>query len=70
LVKIAKIYEVAIGRLAWKHLTVSNAMKKDLIRMINVPEKLVYVVYDRATSKFKSLTQEEKEALFVRIGLP
>jgi beta-1,4-mannosyltransferase len=58
LVKIGKIYEVAVGRLAWKHLTVSKAMKKDLIRMINVPEQLVYVVYDRATSKFKSLSQE------------
>lgn len=70
LVKLAKIYEITVGRFAWKHLTVSKAMKKDLIRMINVPDHLVYVVYDRATSKFKNITQEEKQALFVRIGLP
>lgn len=56
--------------MAWKHLTVSKAMKKDLIQLIGVDPNLIHVVYDRATSKFKTLSQNEKSALFVKIGLP
>jgi beta-1,4-mannosyltransferase len=56
--------------MAWKHLTVSEAMKQNLVQLIRVDPKLVHVVYDRATNKFKSLNQDEKQALFVKIGLP
>ena len=50
--------------MAWKHLTVSKAMKKDLIQLTGVDPNLIHVVYDRATSKFKTLSQDEKSALF------
>ncbi len=70
LVKVAKWYEVFFGKMAWKHLTVSEAMKKNLLQLIRVDPKLVHVVYDRATSKFKSLNLEEKNTLFNKIGLP
>lgn len=60
LVKVAKWYEVFFGKMAWKHLTVSIAMKNDLVMLTGVNPDLVHVVYDRATSKFKSLTKEEK----------
>jgi beta-1,4-mannosyltransferase len=30
IVWIAKVYEVYVGKFAWKHLTVSEAMKRDL----------------------------------------
>ena len=70
LVKVAKWYEVFFGKMAWKHLTVSGAMKNNLVQLIGVDPRLVHVVYDRATSKFKSVNQEERNALFTKIGLP
>lgn len=70
LVKIAKWYELFFGRMAWKHLTVSEAMKRHLVQMIDVEPSIVHVVYDKATSKFKNLTKSEKEALFTKIALP
>ena len=70
IVGLARWYELFFGKMAWKHLTVSEAMKKNLVELIRVDPKLVHVVYDRATSKFKTLNSEEKQALFVKIGLP
>lgn len=52
---LAKWYELFFGKMAWKHLTVSEAMKQNLVQLIRVDPKLVHVVYDKATSKFKSL---------------
>jgi beta-1,4-mannosyltransferase len=70
IVGLARWYELFFGKMAWKHLTVSEAMKQNLVQLIRVDPKLVHVVYDRATNKFKSLNQDEKQALFVKIGLP
>jgi len=38
LVKIAKWYELLIGKMGWRHLTVSQAMKSDLIKMVGLRE--------------------------------
>lgn len=69
LVSVARWYETFIGRFGWKHLTVSKAMKDDLVRIVAIPTHSVFVLYDCATSRFKALSDDEKTAIFVKIGL-
>ena len=73
IVTLARIYELTLGRFGDFHLTVSQAMKLDLVRIIPslaARENKVHVLYDRATSKFKSnLSLEEKHELLQRIEL-
>ena len=70
IVSIARFYELWWGKYGDYHLTVSEAMRGDLIRMLPaLARKPVHVLYDRATSKFKELTIREKAELFSRVSL-
>ena len=62
---MARCYEITLGRFGDHHLTVSEAMKKDLMRLIpRLRNERVHVLYDRATSKFKpGLSMAEKFAV-------
>ncbi|EEB07025.1 mannosyltransferase complex subunit Alg1 [Schizosaccharomyces japonicus yFS275] len=55
LVKIMKAYELFLGRFAYKHLCVSNAMSEVLG---NWGLKPTYVLYDRPPSHFKPLSKK------------
>lgn len=57
LVGLARFYELTLGKFGDFHLTVSEAMKTDLIRIIPAlaaRQNKVHVLYDRATSSFPS----------------
>lgn len=70
LVKVGKFYELALGRFGDYHLTVSEAMKSDLLKKIpSIRSERVFVLYDRATSKFQDISDKEKYELFEKIGL-
>jgi len=45
-------------------------MKDDVVRLVGMPATSVFVVYDCATSRFARLTDDEKTAMLVKIGLP
>ena len=69
---LARLYEMWFGKFGDYHLTVSQAMKADLVRqMPTIREDRIYVLYDRATDKFKPryLDLNEKGKLYERIGL-
>lgn len=71
IVGLARWYELTFGRFGDSHLTVSETMKQDLLRIIPTlrPES-VHVLYDRATAKFTSgLTLQDKSELLTRIQL-
>lgn len=67
--RLHRKYEFRFGRLGWHHLTVSEAMKSDLVRNIGVNPNRVSVLYDRATSRFKTLSDEEKREIWEKVGL-
>ena len=69
LVSIAKWYELFFGKMGWRHLTVSQAMKTNLIELVGMRAEDVFVLYDCATNRFKSLTQDEKLAMYHKISL-
>lgn len=71
LVGMARWYELAFGRFGDHHLTVSEAMKKDLLTLIpRLRDERVHVLYDRATSKFKpGLSMQDKFDVLERVGL-
>ena len=70
IVSVARFYELWWGKFGDYHLTVSEAMRDNLIEIIPaLARKPVHVLYDRATSKFKELTIREKAELFDRVNL-
>ena len=67
---LGKIYEGYFGTFGDYHLTVSKAFKTDLHQKFKIPLEKISVLYDRAVSgKFKKLNQQQKYALFDKIGL-
>lgn len=69
-VKLARAYELFFGRFGDYHLTVSQAMKLNLAEIAPaVGRKPIYVLYDRATPKFKPTNLETKYELYRTIGL-
>ena len=70
LVSMARTYELWFGQFGDYHLTVSEAMKKNLAQIAPaVGRKPIQVLYDRATPKFRLTTLEEKAELYSRINL-
>lgn len=73
LVSIARWYELTLGRFGDFHLTVSEAMRQDLMRIVpqlRRREDRIQVLYDRATSKFQAaLSMKEKCDLLARVNL-
>jgi beta-1,4-mannosyltransferase len=73
LISIARWYELTLGRYGDHHLTVSEAMRQDLMRIVpslRARANRVHVLYDRATSKFQAeLSIQEKFELLSRINL-
>ena len=67
---MARAYELWFGRFGDWHLTVSEAMKKNLaIIAPAVGHKPIQVLYDRATSKFKLTSMAQKAELYKRIEI-
>lgn len=67
---MARIYELWWGKYGDYHLTVSEAMKSDLVQIVPaLARKPIFVLYDRATSKFKELSLSDKRDLFERVNL-
>ena len=70
---MARFYELTLGRFGDFHLTVSESMKQNLMQIIPslaARANRIHVLYDRATSKFKSnLSMEEKYELLERLNL-
>ena len=70
LVRAARIYELFFGRFADVHLTVSEAMKRNLGGLSpGIRAKPIYVLYDRATSKFKQTDLKTKQILYQSVSL-
>ena len=73
LVKMARVYELALGKFGDHHLTVSEAMRQNLMTIIprlRQRSGTVHVLYDRATSKFQdALSMQEKSALLERLHI-
>jgi beta-1,4-mannosyltransferase len=69
LVRMAMHYETFLGRFGDKHLTVSEAMRRNLTQITAIRPEDVYVLYDRATSKFRPISSLEKRDFFERVGL-
>jgi len=71
LVSLARFYELYLGKFADYNLTVSEAMKKNLAEIAPaVARQPIYVLYDRATPKFKFVKSlEDKYDLFKKIDL-
>ena len=70
MIKAARMFELFFGRFGDYHLTVSEAMKINLAEIAPaIGRKPIYVLYDRATPKFKQTTLETKEKLYQGISL-
>jgi beta-1,4-mannosyltransferase len=69
-VRMAKWYELTVGSWADQHLTVTHAMKADLVRLgVASDEQFVHVLHDRAQRPpFKRLEAEEVHQLFSSSG--
>ena len=67
---MARAYELWFGQFGDYHLTVSEAMKKNLAQIAPaVGRKPIQVLYDRATPKFRLTSMQEKAELYNRINL-
>ena len=70
LIKAARIFELFFGRYGDYHLTVSDAMRKNLAEIAPaIGRKPIHVLYDRATPKFMPTSLETKEKLYSSINL-
>ncbi|GAA6061018.1 hypothetical protein JCM10212_001074 [Sporobolomyces blumeae] len=65
-VKVAKRVELYFGRAAYAHLTVTNAMKRLLIREAQI-EGRAETFYDRPPKHFRRLEPQESHELFQRM---
>ena len=64
---LCKFYELSLGRIANKHITVSKAFAEDIKKRLNVAQ--VDILYDLAVEgKFKELTEPERAEFLKRIG--
>ena len=70
MVWLARQYELFFGKFGDYHLTVSEAMKVNLSTLQPaIGRKPIFVLYDRATPKFKPTDLETKEELYKTIKL-
>lgn len=51
-------------------IAVSNATKKDLLKVSNIPEKKIIVIYEAAGEQFKPQDEKKIEEFKKRLGLP
>ncbi|GEM10494.1 beta-1,4-mannosyltransferase, glycosyltransferase family 33 protein [Rhodotorula toruloides] len=65
-VLFAKFLELLFGRLAYAHLTVSDAMKHELISEANLRGRVV-TFHDRPPATFRRLEEQEAHNLFSRL---
>jgi len=66
LVLVGEIYEKLLARFSDVNFTVTEAMKKDLLK--NFGATNVHILYDQPHPRFKSLSNNEKEVFFDKVS--